>query len=68
MGDDDFVRRGEFNRLDDRVNTLDVRQSRTEVRTEHIESQLDSINKNTMWILRIIISAIVLALLGLIII
>lgn len=68
MGDNDFVRRGEFNRMDDRVNKLDTRQTRTEVRTDHIESQMNSIHRNTNWILRIIIGAIVAALLGLIII
>jgi len=68
MGEDEYVRRGEFNRLDERVNTLDIRQTKTEVRTDHIEKQMDSLHKNTTWILRLIISVIVSALLGLLII
>ena len=68
MGERDYVKRGEFNRLDERITTLDIRQTRTEVRTDHIEKQMDSILKNTNWILRIIVSAVVMALLGLILI
>lgn len=68
MGDDSYVKRGEFSRLDERVNTLDIRQTRTEVRTDHIENKMDKIESNTSWILRLIIGAIVTALLGLIII
>lgn len=68
MSDGEYVKRGEFNRLDDRVASLDVRQTRTEVRTDHIEKQMDSILKNTNWILRIIVSAVIVALLGLIMI
>src|SRR5690625_4602190 len=68
MGDDSYVKRGEFSRLDERVNTLDIRQTRTEVRTDNIEHKMDSIESNTSWILRLIIGAIVTALLGLIII
>jgi len=68
MSEEDYVKRVEFNRLDERVTSLDIRQTRTEVRTDHIEKQMESIHKNTTWILRIIISAIICALLGLIII
>lgn len=68
MSDGDYVKRGEFNRLDERVTTLDVRQTRTEVRTDHIESKMDKIESNTSWILRLIISVIITALLGLILI
>src|SRR5690625_2844568 len=67
MGDDSYVKRGEFARLDERVNTLDIRQTRTEVRTDNIEHKMDSIESNTSWILRLIIGAIVTALLGLVI-
>lgn len=67
MGDDSYVRRGEFSRLDERVNTLDIRQTRTEVRTDNIENKMDKIENNTSWILRLIIGAIVTALLGLVI-
>lgn len=72
---DEFVKRSEFNRLDERVNTMDKRitalsdrQTRTEVRTDHIEKQLEKISSNTTWILRLVIGAIITALLGLIII
>jgi len=64
----DYVKRGEFNRLDERVTTLDVRQTRTEVRTDHIEEKMSKIESNTTWILRLIIGAFVTALIGLIII
>lgn len=68
MSDSEYIKRSEFNRLDERITTLDVRQTRTEVRTDHIESKMDKIESNTSWILRLIIGAIVMALLGLIII
>lgn len=64
---DEYVKRDEFSRLDERVTTLDIRQTRTEVRTEHIENKIDKIDANTTWLLRIVIGAIVAALLGLII-
>lgn len=68
MDAEEYVKRGEFSRLDERVNTLDVRQTRTEVRTDHIEDKMDKIESNTTWILRLIIGAILTALLGVIII
>ncbi len=68
MSDEEYVKRGEFNRLDERVTTLDIRQTRTEVRTDHIEKKMDRIESNTTWILRLIVGAIITALLGLIII
>jgi len=68
MSDRDYVKRGEFNRLDERVNTLDVRQTRTEVRTDHIEDKIDKIDSNTTWILRLFIGVILTAVLGLIIV
>lgn len=68
MDVEEYVRRGEFSRLDERVNTLDVRQTRTEVRTDHIENKMDKIESNTTWILRLVIGAIITALLGVIII
>lgn len=67
-GDKEYVKRSEFNRLNERVSRLDIRYSRLEVRTDHIEGKLDKIDSNTTWILRIIISVIATALLGLIII
>ena len=68
MRDEEYVKRGEFARLDERVSRLDIRYSRLEVRTDHIENKLDKIDSNTTWILRIIIGVIASALLGLIII
>jgi len=65
---DDYVKRDEFNRLDSRVSNLDIRQTRTEVRTEHVEEKINKIESNTTWILRIIVSSIVVALLGVIMI
>lgn len=52
---------------DKRISQLESRLARTETRTDHLEQKLDKIESNTSWILRIIISAIVVALLGLII-
>ena len=68
MSEEEYVKRKEFNRLDERVTTLDIRQTRTEVRTDHIEKKMDRIESNTTWILRLIVGAIITALLGLIII
>lgn len=75
MSEEEYVKRSEFNRLDERVNTIDKRvttlgdrQTRTEVRTDHIEAKMDRIESNTTWILRLIIGAFITALLGLIII
>lgn len=66
MSDEDYIRRGEFNRMDHRISSLDRRLTRTEVRADHTELKLDKIEANTTWLLRIIISAIVMALLGLV--
>jgi len=68
VSDEGYVKRVEFDRLDERVTTLDIRQTRTEVRTDHIEKKMDRIESNTTWILRLIVGAIITALLGLIII
>lgn len=68
MSGEEFIKRAEFDRLDERVTTLDIRQTRTEVRTDHIEEKMSKIESNTTWILRIIIGAIITALLGLILI
>jgi len=65
---EEYVKRDEFNRLDSRVSNLDIRQTRTEVRTEHVEEKINKIESNTTWILRIIVSSIVVALLGVIMI
>lgn len=66
MNGNDFIKRDEFSRMDERVSTLDVRQTRTEVRTDHIEDKMNRIESNTTWILRLILGAIITALFGLI--
>lgn len=68
MSDNDFIKRGEFSRMDERVNTLDVRQTRTEIRTDHVEDKMSRIESNTTWILRLIIGVILTALFGLILV
>ena len=67
MSDKNYVTRKEFNQLDSRVGNLEVRQTRTETRTDHLEQKLDRIESNTTWILRLIIGAFITAVLGLII-
>src|SRR5690625_8015650 len=57
MGDDSYVKRGEFSRLDERVNTLDIRQTSTEERSDHIESNMDKIDSHKSRILRLIMDA-----------
>lgn len=64
MSEEEYVKRVEFNRLDERVTTLDIRQTRTEVRADHIEQQMADIKANTTWTLRLIIGAIITAILG----
>lgn len=66
MGDKDYVTRKEFNQLDNRVGNVEMRQTRTETRTDHLEKKLDRIESNTAWILRLIIGAFIMAVLGLI--
>jgi len=67
VSDKNYVTRKEFNQLDSRVGNLEVRQTRTETRTDHLEQKLDRIESNTTWILRLIIGAFITAVLGLII-
>lgn len=62
-----YITREEFNRLDDKVDGLANRQTRTEEKVDNVEKKLDKIDSNTTWILRIIVGSILLALLGLII-
>ncbi|MBO0602770.1 hemolysin XhlA family protein [Sporosarcina sp. E16_3] len=62
------MKRAEFERLEERVTTLDIKQTRTEVRTDNIEAKMDKIESNTTWILRLIIGAIALALIGLVLV
>lgn len=64
--DGQYVTRDEFNQLDKKVDRVDNRLTRNEARTDHLEKKLDKIDSNTTWILRLIIGAFVMALLGLI--
>ncbi|MDQ0158797.1 hemolysin XhlA family protein [Alkalibacillus salilacus] len=67
MSEQHYVTRKEFKQLDNRVGDLENRQTRTETRTDHLENKLDKIESNTTWILRLIIGAILMALLSLVI-
>lgn len=64
--DENYVTRKEFSQLDRRVDGLEVRQTRTETRTDHLEQKLDKIESNTNWILRLIIGAFITAVIGLV--
>jgi uncharacterized protein involved in exopolysaccharide biosynthesis len=54
-------------KLEDRVTNLETRVAVAESNIIDIKDYLTSIKSNTSWILRIVIGAIILALLGLII-
>ncbi len=62
--DDKYITREEFNNLGQKVEGLDTRLTKTETRTDHLEKKLDKIENNTTWILRLILGAIILAILG----
>lgn len=64
---ENYINRSEYVQHDKRLSQLESRITRTETRTDHLEQKLNSIENNTTWILRIIISAIVMALLGLVV-
>lgn len=66
MGENNSITKSDYSQHDKRISNLESRMTRTETRTDHLEQKLDKIESNTSWILRIIISAIVMALLGLI--
>lgn len=53
-------------KLEDRVTGLATRLAVAESNIKDINKKLDSISNNTTWILRIIIGAIIMAILGLI--
>lgn len=59
-----YVTREEFQKLDDKVDELVVEHSRTKERVQNVEQKLDRIESNTTWILRLILGAIILAILG----
>lgn len=50
--------------LEVRIAALETRISVAEVNIEHINRKLDKIENNTTWLLRLVIGAIVLAVLG----
>jgi len=61
---EEYVTRQEFTKLDTRLGKLENRVTRNETRTDHLEQKLDKIESNTTWILRLIIGAIIMAVLG----
>ncbi|MCA1021769.1 hemolysin XhlA family protein [Halobacillus litoralis] len=63
--DENYVTRDEFNKLDEKVDVLQIEQTRTKQRVEHVERKLDKIETNTTWILRLILGAIIAMVLGL---
>ncbi|MGP4061516.1 hemolysin XhlA family protein [Halobacillus sp. H74] len=61
-----YVTREEFSRLDDKVDELQKEQTQTKQRVRHVEQKLDKIESNTTWILRLILGAFILGILGLV--
>ncbi|WP_419955949.1 hemolysin XhlA family protein [Neobacillus niacini] len=53
-------------KLEDKVTGLETRVAVAESNIKDINKKLDSISNNTTWILRIIIGAIIMAILGLV--
>lgn len=68
MSQDEFVKRGEFSRLSDEVSLLNTKYIRLESRTDYIEKKLNRIDSHVVWVLRLIIGAIITAVIGLIIV
>ncbi|WP_079479730.1 hemolysin XhlA family protein [Halobacillus salinus] len=62
--DKEYVTRKEFNELDKKVDELQNEQTQTKQRVEHMEKKLDKIEDNTTWILRLILGAIIMAILA----
>lgn len=63
---EEYVFRDEMKTLEARVGKLENRQERIETRVDNIEKKLDKIDNNTTWILRLILGAFIMALIGLI--
>lgn len=61
-----YVTREEHQALADRMTSVENRQTRTETRMDNFEKKLDKIDSNTTWILRLIIGAFIMALIGLV--
>lgn len=60
----EYVTRKEFKELNDKVDNLKTEQTRTKERVSHMEDKLDKIEDNTTWILRLIIGAVIAAILA----
>jgi tetrahydromethanopterin S-methyltransferase subunit B len=54
-------------KLEDRVNKVEARMAVAESSLRDVKEDISSIKSNTNWILRLVIGAIVMAVLGLII-
>jgi hypothetical protein len=54
-------------KLEHRVSALETRIAVAETNIKDIKSDLDSIKNNTIWILRLVLGAIIMALIGLVI-
>ncbi|WP_158290439.1 hemolysin XhlA family protein [Halobacillus salinus] len=65
--DKEYVTRQEFKELDDKVDELKNEHTKTKQRVYNVEQKLDRIENNTTWILRLILGAIIVAILALII-
>lgn len=56
-----------FEKLEQRVSALETRVAVAETNIKDIKADLDSIKNNTTWILRLVLGAIIMALIGLVI-
>ncbi|WP_176140705.1 hemolysin XhlA family protein [Halobacillus salinus] len=59
-----YVTRQEFKELDDKVDELKNEHTKTKQRVYNVEQKLDRIENNTTWILRLILGAIIMAVLA----
>ncbi|MGE8207841.1 hemolysin XhlA family protein [Heyndrickxia sp. NPDC080065] len=64
--ENNFVTRDEFKALEKRVGSIENRQTKTETKVDNLEQKLDKIDSNTTWILRLIIGAFIMAVIGLV--
>lgn len=62
------VTRNEFDTLKAQVSKLDTRMSVAERDIQDINKKLDKIDNNTTWILRLIIGALIMSVLGVILV
>lgn len=66
MSEKDYVTRNEFNQVEKRVGKVEDRMTRSETEIKHVKDTLKSIQGDTRWILRLVIGAFIMAVLGLI--